>query len=437
MILPRIGCVEVGNGFIHIVFTDVFSILLENSADSHVGCRLKQQGDLMSGSNKICILNPSDFITKYPMGGSSGFIENIMPYLGCPTEILGICFDGLKPWSKTFLNKETCFTPIGAIRYPSAFPLRLKAFVLYLMSRKRILERSGGLLYAHAPECTLPFLIFRGSVALVYHQHGSGNPLLKASYPWARKRLLIWMADQVQRFIHKRADWIIAIDRICHKQACQSGAGHKVTIIRNAVDNKMFCPRPELGARLKREIGIDDETKIILFAGRIEEIKRIDKLIDAMGILAGRNQKYCALIVGDGSLRLFLEDRVRKASLSNIIRFVGPVNHELLPAYYNAADLLALPSEMEGVPMVLLEAIACGTPVVASRVGGIPEFVVDGINGYCIKDTSPLNLCRFFEKAIYAKFDRAAVAASIAHLSAEKVASDLSSLFQRLMRNAN
>ena len=84
-----------------------------------------------------------------------------------------------------------------------------------------------------------------------------------------------------------------------------------------------------------------------------------------------------------------MQKTLLKNNFSDNITFLGHVSHEDLPSYYNMADILTLPSDMEGIPMVILESLACGTPVVSSNVGGIPDIIANGINGIVLDDLSP------------------------------------------------
>lgn len=112
---------------------------------------------------------------------------------------------------------------------------------------------------------------------------------------------------------------------------------------------------------------------MLLFVGNLVAIKGLDVLLRACELLA-RDFEYSCFLIGDGPLRGNLERDVARAGLTDRVRFVGPRPHAQLPDWYRAADVFVLPSRSEGVPNVLLEAAACGTPFVASRVGGIPEI---------------------------------------------------------------
>ena len=158
----------------------------------------------------------------------------------------------------------------------------------------------------------------------------------------------------------------------------------KVSVIPAGVDTRTFYPEDKTEA--KQKLGINSG-QTILYAGRIEPIKGLDILLDAFRMLDGSGDAQ--LIIVGGSLSEDKElDRLRsnvdRLGVSEKVMFTGSVGQSELRSYYSAADVFALPSHYESFGLVALEAMACGTPIVASRVGGIPSFVDDGVNGYLI-----------------------------------------------------
>lgn len=158
----------------------------------------------------------------------------------------------------------------------------------------------------------------------------------------------------------------------------------KVSVIPAGVDTRIFYP--EVKSEAKQKLGITS-SQTILYAGRIEPIKGLDILLDAFRMINGAGSAH--LIIVGGSLSEDRElDRLRSRAdhlgISEKVTFTGSVGQSELRSYYSAADVFVLPSHYESFGLVALEAMACGTPIVASRVGGIPSFVDDGVNGYLI-----------------------------------------------------
>ena len=150
------------------------------------------------------------------------------------------------------------------------------------------------------------------------------------------------------------------------------------------IDTDLFRPRDR--DQCRRALGIELDRPVLLWVGRLEKLKGVDILIDAVAQL--EDPEVLLLVVGGDEhgreLRAELEAQARAAGLGGSVRFSGAVPHEDLPAWYSAADVCVVPSYYESFGLVAVEAMACGTPVVASRVGGLVSTVTDGVNGYLI-----------------------------------------------------
>jgi glycosyltransferase involved in cell wall biosynthesis len=173
----------------------------------------------------------------------------------------------------------------------------------------------------------------------------------------------------------RQADGIIAVSHDLRERVVALGAGpDRVRVIYDGIDSELFHPGPRDAARARLARETDLQGPVVLFIGNLVPIKGLEVLIDAFARLAREGVDFTGLLIGQGSLRSRLEDRVARAGLRGRVRLLGPRPHDQLPDWYRAADLFVLPSYSEGVPIVLLEAAACGTPFVASRVGGVPEI---------------------------------------------------------------
>lgn len=158
----------------------------------------------------------------------------------------------------------------------------------------------------------------------------------------------------------------------------------KVHTIPCGVDLERFHPKDPAAAR--QRLGLPLHSPILLWVGRLEKLKGVDILISAVAQLDERD--FTLLIVGgderaDG-LKAELQAQAKVTGIAENVRFVGAVKHEDLPDYYSAADVCVVPSYYESFGLVAVEAMACGTPVVASRVGGLVSTVIDGVSGYLI-----------------------------------------------------
>jgi len=175
----------------------------------------------------------------------------------------------------------------------------------------------------------------------------------------------------------------------------------KISIIPPGVDTCHFYPIPMDEAR--EYIGADRNNKLILFVGRIEPLKGLETLIRAISWhrTFKPGQVTLAVIGGDpdASPEEMTEEMARIQKLCDdlcmgrMVVFLGKRAQDTLPYYYSAADVLVMPSHYESFGMVALEAMACGTPVIASQVGGLAFLVQDGETGYHIPDQDPKALC--------------------------------------------
>ena len=162
----------------------------------------------------------------------------------------------------------------------------------------------------------------------------------------------------------------------------------KVAVIPCGVKVDLFRPMDRGQAR--RELGLN-QAKIVLFAGRIQPLKGIDILLKAVASLEDHSE-LCLLIVGGDAESA--DEMARLGSLaaelgiSQRVSFLGAVAHERMPLLYNAANVCVVPSYHESFCLVAIEALACGTPVVASRVGGLATTISDGQTGYLVPQLS-------------------------------------------------
>jgi D-inositol-3-phosphate glycosyltransferase len=163
----------------------------------------------------------------------------------------------------------------------------------------------------------------------------------------------------------------------------------RIAVVPCGVDLDLFRPQDKETAR--RALGYSDE-RIILFVGRIEPLKGIDILINAVAQLGEESDFHVLIVGGDRRSRKqvsHLQGLASDLGVGERVCFLGAVDHEQLPLYYNAADVCVVPSYYESFGLVALEAMACGTPVVASRVGGLTGTVRDGETGYLISWRCP------------------------------------------------
>jgi D-inositol-3-phosphate glycosyltransferase len=170
------------------------------------------------------------------------------------------------------------------------------------------------------------------------------------------------------------------------------GAG-RLEVVPLGVDHAVFGPGDRAQAR--RAIGIPADGPLLLFAGRLQSLKGADLALAALDELRHRGGDHRLVVVGGPSgpggevFAQALHTRANRAALNGRVTFVAPQPHELLSTYYRAADACLVPSWAESFGLVALEASACGTPVVASKVGGLSALVEGGVNGVLVSERDP------------------------------------------------
>jgi D-inositol-3-phosphate glycosyltransferase len=176
----------------------------------------------------------------------------------------------------------------------------------------------------------------------------------------------------------------------------------KVIVIPPGVEVGHFYPIPVDEAR--QFIGLAPDARMILFVGRIEPLKGLDTLIKAIACLRVKDliePVHLIVIGGDpeaGSEEMSTEmARIQRMcddlTVGKMVVFLGKRSQDTLPYYYSAAEVVVMPSRYESFGMVALEAMACGTPVIASEVGGLAFLVQDGVTGYHVPDGDDEVLC--------------------------------------------
>ncbi len=205
---------------------------------------------------------------------------------------------------------------------------------------------------------------------------------------------------------------------------------NKIGVVPCGVNLKVFVPLERSEARKRLNVGREDN--VVLYVGRFDRLKGLDRLLDAVSMVRYQ-QKVTLLIVGgdgNGSVEsMRLQSLCETLKIDDQVRFLGAIDHQNLPLYYSAADALIVPSLYESFSLVTLEALACGTPVLATNVGATDHLIQRGKTGYIIPNTHPQGLASGLQKLLSRKpdtrYSREAIRDSVRAFSWPSVASAL------------
>ena len=171
----------------------------------------------------------------------------------------------------------------------------------------------------------------------------------------------------------QRADGVVTVSQeLAHQVIALDVPPSQVRTITSGIDTTRFRPGSKTDAR--SHLSLPGRGRILLFIGNLVPVKGLDVLVQSCQLLAREGVEFTCHVIGQGPLRSDLERQIARSGLQDQVKLLGPRANEQLPVWFRAADVFVLPSRSEGLPTVLLEALASGCPFVASRVGGIPEL---------------------------------------------------------------
>jgi len=232
----------------------------------------------------------------------------------------------------------------------------------------------------------------------------------------------------------KQADRLVAVSNSLRDQMVANGAPpDRTSVIPNGIDPTCFF-RMDTG-RARQELGLEKDEKIILTVCSLIELKGVHLLIEAVAkVREAFSCPVSLMVVGTGPEKARLKSLIEQFALQDCVRLVGNVANRELVGWYNAADLFLLGSSREGWPNVVCEALACGTPVVATAVNGIPEILDSEELGIMVERTAEAFACGI-EKAFAQNWDRDKIARIGQERTWENVAEEVCELFQSVLNN--
>jgi len=191
------------------------------------------------------------------------------------------------------------------------------------------------------------------------------------------------------KIILKNADAVIALTEDM-KNHLKNIYSREIFIIPNGFELSKFEYLSKDNYYTK--FGFEKNTKIILYVGRFHPVKGLKYLIEAMKIIGDKEKRL--VLIGYGEEKDYLENLVKIFKLENCVTFIGKTPNDEVFRYMASSDVFVLPSLSEGFPIVVLEAMASGLPIIATKVRGVPEIFKDGQNGFLVEPRNPEQIAK-------------------------------------------
>jgi teichuronic acid biosynthesis glycosyltransferase TuaC len=325
-------------------------------------------------------------------------------------------------------NFEVCYPRYLAI--PNKVSANLALFLYFIsvfmesLNVRRKFEFD--IIHAHFayPDGTSSVLlskIFNKPVVLTVH----GSDINEFPNKNVLRRLVIYTLNH--------ANHVVAVSESLKQNIIKLGIDeNKVTVIPNGYDPKIFNISDKEKCRTK--LGIPQNKKILLFVGNLVDIKGVNYLIEAMAKIIKQEKDVLLIIIGEGDRKEKLKLLSKSYTLENYIVFVGSQKHTNIPLWFNACDLFVLPSVSEGFGIVLIEAAACGKPIVASNVGGIPE-ASNPIARKLVPPKNPEALAISILEMLSSNFDPAKIVATNEKFKFDVIVTNLINLYGTVIQD--
>jgi glycosyltransferase involved in cell wall biosynthesis len=385
----------------------------------------------------VLLIQPCNF-EDFPAGGILSSCKQMMKVFGSHLALVGISTDStpVGTWiEKGFGGVTFKYFAIG--RWKSSakkplVPLGLTAYFQLRRYRRAIFSLGIYNLYTQSPEAIMAMSAMPWK-SICFRFAGVDNSLRMPRYKWARL-----FASTYERWMFsalKSVDTILAsagkdaINEMVQRSRCKLST-ERVIQFPTRVDTDLF--RPQCKQKVRSELGISQDEILVVACGRINAVKGWDLILDSFKIFSMRFQKASMYFVGDGEDHNLLLEKAADSDLEKSVKITGFLRPQQVARYLNAADLVVVGSHFEGWSVAMLEALACGKPIVSTTVSGAREMVVENANGYIVEDRNPRCFAAAMNRAFALK-DADKVSRGIAEKYALKtLARDLGALWKPL-----
>ena len=344
----------------------------------------------------ISIIYPTDVFGS-KIGGIDSFIKGFIKYApgNFEIELVGISEDQsdrpvgrrmkMELGDVIFINYPVLYEADPNIR--SCIPLIIKYTIALLKHSPHVKDR---ILEFHRLEPAILFMskankklfFSHGNIKMLY------NPMVEmkwGKFPW----LYFLMEKQIIKGIEKT--FVVNKNGLEYYKKIYPYFSDRFQFFPTWVDDGIFFPysyreRMEKRLNLLHKMGLSSDSQILLFSGRLENPKNPMLLLETFKIILGQNKLAKLLIIGDGSLKTEMINFAICSNISKAVHFLGTLRQEDLADIMRISDLFILTSSFEGMPMSVLESLACGLPVVSTDVGGVNRFVKENHSGIVVRE---------------------------------------------------
>jgi glycosyltransferase involved in cell wall biosynthesis len=345
------------------------------------------------------------------VGGSEGSMEYASRELGVEPHYLAPLKRDISAWS----DSAAMWSIRGLIR-------EYRPHIVHTHTAKAGAVGRMAALMARLPEPPIVVHTFHGHVLRGYF-----DPKRTAAF------------RAIERSLARKTDRLIAVSPEVRDDLVEEGVAplEKFEVIRLGLDlDRRATPDPAQSAELRARLGVGDSSLLIAWLGRMTQIKRVDDLLSAFADLRARGIDAHLALAGDGPLRLGLEELARELGVGDRAHFIG-LQREVAPLY-GAADVVALTSGNEGTPVTLIEALAAGTAIVSTDVGGVRDVVRDGETGLLVEAGDTIGIASAFERLASDQGLRRRLAEGgktdvRQRYSVERLVADVDALYRRLL----
>jgi glycosyltransferase involved in cell wall biosynthesis len=276
-----------------------------------------------------------------------------------------------------------CIQEANRLGVPYVILEQTRRFDLGLVWRAYRVVRAHGitLLQSHS---------YKGHLLCLLLRPLSRLPWIAFAHGWTDENRRIRLYNRLDFRLLRYPDRVVAVsDSVRRRLETKGVPSSRITVIPNAVEIGAGDP-PQADGRWRGSLGIPEGMPVLSVIGRLSPEKGQDVFLEACRLAAQKDCKFVGVLVGEGPWEDELRARAKTLGLELRVRFAGHCQ-DVAPVYA-ASDVIVIPSRSEGLPNVLLEAMASGKPVVATRVGGIPEVLSDGVNGWLVPPEDPVRL---------------------------------------------